>query len=195
MTKVFLVHAGPTPWDAENRLVGAHSLPLTPQAAGAVQQWIDGLSEKVTAVYACLANEACHVVARMIGKHFSLRPRSRPELEEVHLGLWRGLTREELEHRFGKVFALWMEQPLSVEPPEGESLVQAIERIGPALFKLLGRNDGGVVALPLRPLSLQIVAGLLRGENPEQIGNHLHWPPATETIDFGVKAPDAHPGP
>jgi broad specificity phosphatase PhoE len=184
MTRVFLIHAGPTPWDAENRLTGAHSLPLTSEAAAAIRTLVDAIADPVTAIYACRANEACLAVAKMLGEKFQLRPRDRPELDEVHLGLWEGLTRDEVEHRFPSVFAAWEEQPMSVVPPDGESLPQAAARIGPALQKLLKRNRAGTVALALRPLALQIVAGLLRAQAPETIAGHLHAATAMETINI-----------
>jgi broad specificity phosphatase PhoE len=184
MTRVLLIHAGPTPWDAENRVTGAHSLPLTAEAAANIRTLVNAMTDSVTAIYACRANEACQAVAKILGEKFQLRPRDRPELDEMRLGLWEGLTRGELEHRFPSVFPAWEQQPLSVVPPDGESLPQAAERIGPALHKLLKRNRAGTVALALRPLALQIVAGLLREQTPEAIADHLHAAAAMATIDI-----------
>ena len=158
-------------------------MPLTAEGTATIELLVNGISEKVTAIYACKANEACQAVAKMLGATFGLRWRDRPELDELHLGLWQGLTRDELEHRFPSVFPMWEEQPLSVNPPDGESLAQAVERIDMPLRKLLRRNRGGVVVLVLRPLALQIVAGLLRGEGPEAIASHLHVATAMETIE------------
>jgi probable phosphoglycerate mutase len=120
----------------------------------------------------------------MLGEKFDIRPKDKPELDEVRLGLWEGLTRDELEHRFETVFPLWLEQPLAVTPPDGESLPEAIQRIDPVVRKLLRRRRGAVMALVLRPLTLQIVAGLLRAEANEAIASHLHSVELMETIEL-----------
>jgi broad specificity phosphatase PhoE len=182
MTKLLLIHAGPTPWDEENRLTGAHSLPLIPDAVAAARSLLEALPP-LTAVYAAKANEACWQVAQLIGQRFKLRPRDLPDLNEMKLGLWEGLTRDELRRRFPSVVPQWQEAPLTVRPPEGESLEDTIARVEPAVRKVLRRNRGGTVALPLRPLAMQIIHGLLRNESPETIASHLQNVDVMETIE------------
>lgn len=182
MTRVLLIHAGPTPWDVENRLTGAHSLPLTKDAAAAMKALVDALPMP-TAIYLCQANEACLEAGNMLAEKFGVRIRDTAALEEMRLGLWEGLTREEVRRRFPTVTQQWQEDPLSVLPPEGESLGESIERIEPALKKILRRNREGVVALVLRPFAMQIVLGLLRGESPQVIATHLNNVDVMERID------------
>lgn len=184
MTRVLLIHAGPTKWDTENRVAGGHSLPLTADARIAAQSLVDALAGPVDAIYFSETNEACNDVADMLAEKFSLRPRDKPELAEMRLGLWEGLTRDELGRRFETVYPKWLSEPLAVNPPDGESLSEAIERIRPAVRKLLRRSRGGVIALVLRPLALQIVDGLLRGEEAEVIAAHLHGVEVMETIEL-----------
>jgi broad specificity phosphatase PhoE len=184
MTRLLLIHAGPTPWDAENRLTGSHSLPLTPDAQVAAQSLVDAIAVPPTGLYLCRADEACEQVGRMVGKRFGLRLRDRPEFAELKLGLWEGLEREELRRRFSTIFPQWEEQPLSVIPPEGESLQEAIDRVKPALQKILRRNRDGNVAIVLRPLAMQIVSGLLHDEDGAKIAAHLHNIDVMETIEL-----------
>jgi len=184
MTRLLLIHAGPTPWDAENRVVGANSLPLTEDARIALAARVGTIAELVDAIYTCDANEACKEAAGMLEEKFGVRVRDKPELGEVRLGLWEGMTRDELEHRFETVFPMWNEQPLAVTPPDGESLPEAIDRMRPVVRKIVRRHRGGVVAIVLRPLAMQIVAGLLRGEDPPGIAAHLHGIEMMETMEL-----------
>ena len=183
MTRVLLIHAGPTPWDVENRLAGAHSLPLTADAVAAARSLVDAIATPVTAVNLDRGNEACLQVGEMIGAKFSLRMRDRDEFREMRLGLWEGLTREELRRRFPTAFPQWEEHPHTVTPPEGESIEQAIARVEPALTKTLRRNRGGTVALVLRPMVMQIVRGLLKKEPPQTIASHLQNVDVMETME------------
>jgi broad specificity phosphatase PhoE len=184
MTRVLLIHAGPTPWDEENRLTGAHSLPLTSDAVAAARSLIDALPTPPTALYLCKSNEACRQVGTMLAERFNLRIRDKPALDEMRLGLWEGLTRDEVRHRFPTVTSQWQEDPLSVLPPSGESLGDVIERVDPALRKILRRNRGGEVAIVLRPLAMQVAHGLLRRESPRDIASHLNNVDVMERIEL-----------
>jgi broad specificity phosphatase PhoE len=184
MTRVHLIYAGPTPWDLEDRLVGGHSLPLTTDAESAIGDIASALREAPTSVYRSAADEAADRAARIIAERFSLRPRDCVDLSEVGLGLWEGLNRDELRFRFPSIFPQWEDHPLSVLPPEGEPLEDAIKRLSGAAKKIFRRNRGAATVLVLRPMSLQIVAGALRGESNEIICGHLHAPAALETIEL-----------
>ena len=184
MTRVLLIHAGPTPWDAENRVTGAQSLPLTPDAVASITALIDALrATPPTAIYLHKANEACLLAGKLLATNFNLRLRDNEGLGEMRLGLWEGLTRDELRRRFPTVVPQWQEEPLSVRPPEGESLGEAIDRVKPALEKILRRNREGSVCLVLRPLMLQIIHGLLHHESPQTIAGHLNSVDVMEMIE------------
>jgi broad specificity phosphatase PhoE len=173
-TRILLIEAGPTPWDAEGRISGSMSLPLTAEAIDAARHLVDSLEHSLASVYRPAANEACDQVAKIAAKRFDLRPRDNAQLQEVRMGLWEGLTRDELKTRFPTVFPQWFSNPLSVTPPEGEPLGEAIGRIGSALGRILKRNRGATLALALRPMALQIAAGLILDQPPDQIARHLH---------------------
>ena len=182
-TRVLLIAAAPTPWDLENRLGGTSSLPLTAEAIDAIGHLLNALAEPIEAVYRPSANEACVEAAQIIAKKYGLRPRDNPNLNEVGLGLWQGLLPDDLRKRFPTVFSKWEEEPLTVTPPDGEPLESAIQRISAAVEKIVRRNRGAKVALPLRPMAMQIASGLLKRRSPQEIAAHLHQRSPAETID------------
>ncbi len=184
MTRVTLIHAGPTPWDEEDRMAGGQTLPLVEDALAKISELAQSISPAPTAIYFCKTNEASNEVAKLLGGIFKLRPRDNEQLNGFELGLWEGLTRGELRRRFPSVFPQWEENPLSVNPPDGETLPEAIERIHAGVVKVLKRNRGGSVVLVMRPLALQIALGVLRNESPEVIAGHLHNTTAMETIEL-----------
>jgi broad specificity phosphatase PhoE len=186
-TRVLLIEAGPTQWDAEGRISGSMSLPLTAEAIDSVGHLVDSLTEGVGSVYRPADNEACDQAGKIIARKFNLRPRDVPDLQEVHMGLWQGLMPEELKLRFPTVFPQWQANPLGVTPPDGEPLGEAIARIGAALGRIFRRNRGVTVALALRPMALQIVAGLTAGLPPEKIAEHLHDRRALASMEVGPR--------
>jgi broad specificity phosphatase PhoE len=190
MTHILLIHAGPTPWDVEDRLVGNHPLPLTDLARATIEGIVKNLAYPISVIYRFRKNEAVEQAAKIVAERFQLRPHESTALDEVNLGLWQGLTRADLKFRFPSVFPQWEENPLAVNPPDGESLPDAIVRLQTGIKRILRRNRGVAIALPLRPMAMQITLGLLRGETPEQIAGHLHNTSAVETITLSN---DLHP--
>jgi broad specificity phosphatase PhoE len=195
MTRVLLIQAGPTPWEAEGRMGGNPMLPLTTEGEIELQKTLRTMTEPaIAALYTYSKNQACEQAAKLVARHFNVRVRDSEALEPISMGLWQGLTREELRFRFPTIFAQWEENPLGVNPPQGESLEAASERLRAGLSKLLRRHRGardGAVALVLRPMTLQVVAGLLRGEDLQTIAGHLHERTPVASIDV----PDDLPRP
>ena len=189
MTRVILIHAGPTTWDAEDRLTGNHTQPLTDDARRAIEDLVPTLPEDVSAIYRCKSNEACDHVAKLIASRFKrLRPRDSAALDAINLGLWQGLTREQLRFRFPTAFPRWEESPADIIPPEGESFDQAHARLRDAARKIVRKDHGKTIAIPMRPMSHQMFAGILRRETPEQIAAHLHNVSQIETIELDESA-------
>jgi phosphoserine phosphatase len=182
-TQVVMIEAGPTPWDKEERLVGNSSLPLTAEAMDAIRHLLEKVKTPISAVYRPAGNEACVQAAQIIGKKFGIRARDYPDLDEVGLGLWQGLLPEEIRQRFPTVYRKWEEEPLVVTPPDGEALDAAIKRVGEATRQILKRNRKSCVALALRPMALQIAAGLLKGRSAADIAKRLHERQPIETIE------------
>ncbi len=189
MTRVLLILAGPTVWDAEGRLCGSHSLPLSDEAPGMIRALADSIPHAVSAVYTNRNDEACDQAAKIVAGKFSLRVRDSEALDSISLGLWQGLTCEELRFRFPTIFPAWEEDALAVQPPEGESVQEAAERIRQGLRKILRRNRGVCIALVMRPMAMRLAAGLLRKESILDIARHLHDPLPMETIDVPDVAP------
>jgi broad specificity phosphatase PhoE len=184
VTRLLLIEAAPTPWDLEGRLVGNRPLPLTAEGIDSIRHLIDGLPHPPTSIYRPAKNEACEQIARLIAEKFSLRMRDVPDLEPLHLGLWEGLTRDDVKFRFPTIYPGWLVNPLSVTPPDGEPLAGGITRVRDALKRILRRNKGGTVALPLRPRIAQIALGILHLELPEAIAAHLHQTNPLATIEI-----------
>jgi broad specificity phosphatase PhoE len=184
MTRVVLIHAGPTQWDDEDRLTGNHPLPLTESARDSIEKLATSLPHHVTAIYRYKKNEACDQAARIFGQRFDVRPRDNKSLDEMNLGLWQGLTRSELRFRFPTVIPQWQSDPLSVIPPDGESLEEAILRLRKGLSRILRRSGDVTFVLPLRPLAMRIMTGILRQKPPLEIAKDLQNLAAIETIEI-----------
>ena len=181
--RVLLIAAGPTPWDLEGRIAGKVSLPLTAEGLDAARKKVDSLPSPVHSVYRNAANEAADQIAKMTAQKFALRARDNAGLENIGMGLWEGLMPEDVRQRFPTVFPQWQSNPLSMTPPDAEPLSAGIQRLRATLRRILRKQGGQTVAIVLRPMALEIVAGILGGEPEATIASHLHEPRHAVTIE------------
>jgi probable phosphoglycerate mutase len=68
-------------------------------------------------------------------------------LRNLNHGLWQGKLIDEVRTTQRKVYRQWQEQPLTVCPPEGETLESARQRVQQAVDKVLKKHKSGVIAV------------------------------------------------
>ena len=88
----------------------------------------------------CGGDEPSRQTATIIGNQLQLKVKPSNGLREMDLGHWEGLTIDAFKERFGKVYKQWRSDPLSVEPPEGESIAQMLPRVKKALARVVKKN-------------------------------------------------------
>src|SRR5262249_44666308 len=112
-----------------------------------------------------LATKTARIVAQALG----VKTRKLADLAEVDMGLWAGLTDDELKKRYASAHHELTEAPLHVSPPEGEDLAAAGVRLSSALQRLLKKNGMAAIALVERPVSLALTRRVLQGGAESQI--------------------------
>ncbi|MDM7324968.1 MAG: histidine phosphatase family protein [Thermus sp.] len=143
-TTLLLTRAGPV--ENPGHLLYSHpGLPLAEEGRGALRG-LAGLVRRhpVVQVYAAdsLAEaEAAQILSGALGVPFALLP----ELRERSFGAWEGLSFAQVQHRFSKEVAAWLEDEAGFAPPGGESLKEAWERGKKAAKALLERHQGQAI--------------------------------------------------
>jgi alpha-ribazole phosphatase len=146
-TRVHLVRHGEVEGAAERRFFGHTDAPLsvTGQAqAEALGALLEG--EGLEAIYTSdlrRARESAAPLARRLG----LAPVDVPELREMAMGRWEGLTLAQIEARDPDLAGRWLADPVAVPFPGGESLADLERRVMPAFLALVARHPGGRVAV------------------------------------------------
>ncbi len=85
--------------------------------------------------------------AGLIGEAVAATPSPSEALREIYLGLWEGLTTEELAQRYPKEWALWTEEPSWDVVPGGEGAVPFEARVNLELDSILSRHQHGDVVV------------------------------------------------
>jgi broad specificity phosphatase PhoE len=137
---IYLIRHGETTWNREGRFQGQADAPLSErgreQAERVAARLADRGIERVVSSDLSRARDTAERVARATGAPLELEP----ALRELAFGRWQGLTRAEIEARFGDEFARYIADPDKGRVVGGESFPDAIVRVRAAAERLLAPN-------------------------------------------------------
>lgn len=140
-TTVFLARHGETDWNVTGRWQGHTDRPLSTRGRGQAEELAERLADiRLDAVYTSDLRRAWETAAP-IARRLGLEPRQLPELREVDVGSWAGLTREEAAHRYPDGYRRWQEWGTGWD--DGETYEQMAERVVGAVKRLAADHSGG----------------------------------------------------
>lgn len=180
--RVLLFRTGETEWDRAGRIAGAADVPLSLAGLEDVRRGVAIVGgAAITTVY-CGPDEASVMTASELARAGGGKAKIVDELGEIHLGLWEGLLKSELEGKCPKAYRQWEENPGAVQAPEGESLDEAQTRIMGALGRCLSKakTDNGAVAFVLRPVAMALVGCSLGSVPTRNVWSMLESAPVTQ---------------
>ena len=146
MNKLIVIRAGETAWhqgrptDDESRIQGTVSLPLTSAAEESLRTLADTINRYQPDCLYSSGNESSGPTAQLLAQLCKLKPKTLTDLHEVDCGLWQGLRIGEIKKRYGRAYRQWRSDPVSVRPPQGESLEEATQRVQKSLLNLNKKN-------------------------------------------------------
>lgn len=167
MSTLVLVRPGFTTFDLQQRIQGDIDLPAIPESH---EQWARTARDlEVMPLESVLAAqcEPAYSAARFLAGALELPLRVVREFDAPSLGLWQGLTVEEIRHRHPRTFRQWVDAPLSVSPPDGVPFGEVAERVTTALRKLQ-RREGHFVIVASEPVA-SLIAAIVRGTPPHDL--------------------------
>ncbi len=143
MTTIYLARHGESDWNVERRWQGHADRPLTDRGRGQAQDLAARLAGvDLDAVYSSDLRRAWET-AEAVASAKGLDVIRLPELREVDVGSWSGLTRDECEARFPEAFARWHAGGSGWD--DGESYEEMGERIVGAIGRLAAEHQGGAI--------------------------------------------------
>jgi phosphoserine phosphatase len=155
MTQILLIRPGTTEYDQQGRVQGTLDIPLCEDGRQEVAAMVGELRGKpVAAVYASPCQSAVQT-AEALAEAFVVKMKTLDKLQNLDQGLWQGMLVDEVKAKQPKVYRQWQEQPETVCPPQGETLIAARQRVQAALAKLLKKHksDGVLAIVAPEPLA------------------------------------------
>ncbi len=139
-TTILLARHGETDWNAVGRWQGHTDRALTERGRRQAVELAERLAnDAIDAVYSSDLLRAVET-AEPVAKRLGLPLQTLPELREVDVGTWAGLTRDEVAERFPDGFRRWSEWQTGWE--DGETYDEMGERVVGAILRLAGEHPG-----------------------------------------------------
>ncbi len=201
--RIVLIRSCRTAWDEAGRVQGRTDLPATDEALCELEpvldRWAAGEDDLPGLVFSA-DDEGCRATASIAASVFAAKVKQVEGLEAMGMGLWEGLTEEDLEDRHPTNYRRWREHPAAVNVPEGEGVRPFEERVLLQLIRLLERHPKKDVAVVLRPLEYRILDSVLSSgeaigdlsadelEQGEQVSSHEVDLDALRRLAEGMRA-------
>lgn len=141
--RLLLVRHAQSAWNAGRRFQGRADPELSEHGraqAEALQRLLRG--RRLTAVYSSPLRRARETAAIAAREH-GLPVNVLPELSELGLGRWEGVSVDEVIAEDGERYQRWLRAPLDCPPPDGEPLPAVSDRVLSAMDQIISAHPDG----------------------------------------------------
>ncbi|MBI4589645.1 MAG: alpha-ribazole phosphatase [Candidatus Rokubacteria bacterium] len=144
---IYLVRHGSVVAAETRRFIGHLDVPLSPSGEAEMERLATRLAGvPLVAVYASDLDRSRRS-AEIIARPHRLTPQLLPELREMAMGRWEGLTADEINAREPDAFKDWMARVGEFPFPGGESVPDLLARVWPVFERIVSAHQGGRVAI------------------------------------------------
>jgi len=146
-TRLYLVRHGQVADGHTHRYHGNNDIGLSPEGKRQLRQLAEELTSlPFAAVYASNLRRSWEGAACLCQGR-EIEPRIIPEFQEIHFGVWEGLSFAEIAERYPEELEGRFRDLAGFRIPEGESLNDLRDRVLPRLKEILAGHPGQSVAL------------------------------------------------
>ena len=180
-----LVRHGATTLSAEDRFAGSTDVALSDEGRQQALRLGGRLADdEISAVYCSPMRRTIETAALIAGPH-NVSPVTRPGLRGIDHGHWEGLTRQDVEGRFGDEYARWEQDPFTVAPERGECGVDVMARALPVIRDIVEAHLGQNVLVVSHKATIRLIISSLLGFDARGYRDRLDQAPAClNVLDF-----------
>ena len=174
MKQIYVIRHGQTEWNLARRMQGRLDSPLTHEGMSQAHSHGEVLRtlDPIDVMYVSPSGRT-RETAYIINSYVRARVEYAEPLLERDVGLWSGLTVDELEDAFPQAWRQRREDPYHHRPPEGESLADMAARAAVFLEDVLSGPEAAI-ALVTHQVMSRVILGRLLGLPPEEIIRVMH---------------------
>ena len=185
MFKILLIRPGVTEYDQQGRIQGTLDIPLCEDGRRQVEATIEELrTQPITAIFTSPC-QAAQQTADALGEALDLKVKSLDSLQNLDHGLWQGMRVTDVKTKQPKVYRQWQEQPETICPPQGETVIDTEERLQAAIVKLTKKYKAeGLVAVVLPEPAASVLRHVLRHDELGDLWKCRNGAAPWEIIEF-----------
>jgi broad specificity phosphatase PhoE len=184
-TRLYFVRHGATQLTAEDRFAGAVGVDLSDEGRWQVKRLAERLRDDGICAAYCSPLSRTVETAQILAAPHGLELLRRDGLREIGHGRWEGLTRREVEERFGDEYAQWEADPFTFAPEAGESGLAVLARALPVVREIVVRHPGERVLVVSHKATLRLILSSLVGIDARGYRDRLDQSPAClNVVDF-----------
>jgi len=144
-TKLILIRHGETEWSYQKRYCGFTDIDLNEKGRWQARKLYQRLcGEKIHKVY---SSDMKRTVQFAMTVFKDMAPEELLHLREMSFGIFEGLTYGDIMEKYPQVYGRWLENPLHIIIPQGESLHSLARRVRKAVRRILSQNSNSTVAV------------------------------------------------
>ena len=144
-TKLILIRHGETEWSYQKRYCSFTDIDLSEKGRWQARKLNKRLGrEKIHKIYSSDMKRAVQF-AMIVFK--DMPPEELLHLREMNFGIFEGLAYRDIMDKYPQVYGRWLENPLHIIIPHGESLHSLARRVRKAVSRILSQNSNSTVAV------------------------------------------------
>lgn len=156
-TTIYITRHGQTVWNTEKRMQGWSDSPLTELGINQAKWLEERLRDtKLDVIYSSPINRALNT-ANIVNSNRHIPIYTDSRLKEINMGIWEGLTQDEIEKSYSKeVYNFW-NAPKLYKPYNGESFYQMRQRTEEFIKEIMGENVGKDILIVTHTITLKAI--------------------------------------
>ena len=137
--RLYWVERARTVWSLQDRIEGRVPLDALPMELDRLRLISQALPTPAPEAVFCADAEPDKASAQVFAEAFGIARFADARLASLDMGAWAGLRRNEVRDRYGRQWRQWRARPDVTAAPEGETMLEAAERMRPAVRKMCAR--------------------------------------------------------
>ena len=181
MVKIVLLRHGETDWNKQEIFRGRADVDLNERGREQARAVATALRNvRINAIYSSPLRRAVETAETIAAPH-RLEVRIDDGFIDFDYGAWQGLSHNEVQRRYSKLYKAWLEKPHTVRLEGGESLRSVRRRAMRSLQSIVERDDGDtVVIVSHRVVNKVILCSVL------ELGNSRFWHIRQDTCALNI---------
>lgn len=141
-TRIYLIRHGQVEGHEQRRYNGQTDVNLTDLGVEQYHHLKDRLADR--RISACYSSDLtrCRIGAGIICEQFGIQPVHRAELRELNIGIWEGMTWQEIQSRWPDEWQARLDDLVNYRVPRGENLLDVETRVMPVMHEIIERHRG-----------------------------------------------------